>query len=235
MSVKAWPRPSSSNGHVKPGDAVREDMVLAAVMTDKATVVDSSPVSGTVTWIAGEIGDIIAVEGAAGEARCRWRRQPGRLPSLSRRRLRPRVILWHRTRQWPKSACWSPNRQRWRHRRLCSPQRASPSAARAAKRSRWPRPPCVAGRRMQASTSGRSTAAAPPGGSRMRIRRLCHGRCAGAGARGFGPQDHDRGDQGHRPASPHRREDDAGGLAHSRTSPMWRRSTLPISRTCARR
>jgi 2-oxoisovalerate dehydrogenase E2 component (dihydrolipoyl transacylase) len=48
--------------HVKPGDAVREDMVLAAVMTDKATVEIPSPVSGTVTWIAGEIGDIIAVK-----------------------------------------------------------------------------------------------------------------------------------------------------------------------------
>ena len=45
-----------------PGDAVREDMVLAAVMTDKATVEIPSPVSGTVTWIAGEIGDIIAVK-----------------------------------------------------------------------------------------------------------------------------------------------------------------------------
>ena len=48
--------------HVKPGDQVREDMVLAAVMTDKATVEIPSPVSGMVTWLAGEIGDIIAVK-----------------------------------------------------------------------------------------------------------------------------------------------------------------------------
>ncbi|MGV3550641.1 dihydrolipoamide acetyltransferase family protein [Rhizobium sp.] len=48
--------------HVKPGDAVREDMVLAAVMTDKATVEIPSPVSGTVSWLAGEIGDVIAVK-----------------------------------------------------------------------------------------------------------------------------------------------------------------------------
>lgn len=48
--------------HVKPGDAVREDMVLAAVMTDKATVEIPSPVSGTVLWLAGEIGDVIAVK-----------------------------------------------------------------------------------------------------------------------------------------------------------------------------
>ncbi|RUM08916.1 dihydrolipoamide acetyltransferase family protein [Rhizobium chutanense] len=63
--------------HVKPGDPVREDMVIAAVMTDKATVEIPSPVEGTVIWIAGEIGDRIAVKaplvrietvGGAGEA-----------------------------------------------------------------------------------------------------------------------------------------------------------------------
>ncbi len=48
--------------HVKAGDPVREDMVIAAVMTDKATVEIPSPVSGTVTWLAGEIGDRIAVK-----------------------------------------------------------------------------------------------------------------------------------------------------------------------------
>ncbi|NKK79212.1 dihydrolipoamide acetyltransferase family protein [Rhizobium leguminosarum] len=48
--------------HVKTGDPVREDMVIAAVMTDKATVEIPSPVNGTVTWLAGEIGDRIAVK-----------------------------------------------------------------------------------------------------------------------------------------------------------------------------
>ncbi|MBB3657889.1 2-oxoisovalerate dehydrogenase E2 component (dihydrolipoyl transacylase) [Rhizobium sp. BK650] len=48
--------------HVKTGDPVREDMVIAAVMTDKATVEIPSPVSGTVTWLAGEIGERIAVK-----------------------------------------------------------------------------------------------------------------------------------------------------------------------------
>ncbi|MDQ0322524.1 2-oxoisovalerate dehydrogenase E2 component (dihydrolipoyl transacylase) [Pararhizobium capsulatum DSM 1112] len=48
--------------HVKPGDPVREDMVVAAVMTDKATVEIPSPVTGTVTWIGAEIGDRIAVK-----------------------------------------------------------------------------------------------------------------------------------------------------------------------------
>jgi 2-oxoisovalerate dehydrogenase E2 component (dihydrolipoyl transacylase) len=47
--------------HVKVGDPVREDMVLAAVMTDKATVEIPSPVDGEVAWLGGEIGDRIAV------------------------------------------------------------------------------------------------------------------------------------------------------------------------------
>ncbi|HEV7433997.1 MAG TPA: dihydrolipoamide acetyltransferase family protein [Pseudorhizobium sp.] len=48
--------------HVKIGDPVREDMVVAAVMTDKATVEIPSPVSGTVVWLGGEVGDTIAVK-----------------------------------------------------------------------------------------------------------------------------------------------------------------------------
>jgi 2-oxoisovalerate dehydrogenase E2 component (dihydrolipoyl transacylase) len=47
--------------HVKVGDPVREDMVLAAVMTDKATVEIPSPAEGTVQWLGGEIGEQIAV------------------------------------------------------------------------------------------------------------------------------------------------------------------------------
>lgn len=50
--------------HVKVGDLVREDTVLAAVMTDKATVEIPSPVEGKVSWLGGEIGETIAV-GAA--------------------------------------------------------------------------------------------------------------------------------------------------------------------------
>ena len=48
--------------HVKPGDPVREDMVLAAVMTDKATVEIPSPVNGTVRWLGADIGDTVAVK-----------------------------------------------------------------------------------------------------------------------------------------------------------------------------
>ncbi|MGD0563380.1 MAG: dihydrolipoamide acetyltransferase family protein [Roseiarcus sp.] len=47
--------------HVKVGDLVREDMILAAVMTDKATVEIPSPVSGEVLWLGAEVGDSVAV------------------------------------------------------------------------------------------------------------------------------------------------------------------------------
>nr|CAD6601360.1 2-oxo acid dehydrogenase subunit E2 [Rhizobium sp. Khangiran2] len=46
--------------HVNVGDTVREDMVLAAVMTGKATVEIPSPVEGEVIWRGGEVGDVIA-------------------------------------------------------------------------------------------------------------------------------------------------------------------------------
>jgi 2-oxoisovalerate dehydrogenase E2 component (dihydrolipoyl transacylase) len=60
---------------VKPGDIIREDDVLAEVMTDKATVEIPSPVSGTVVALGGEVGSTLAVGGelvrveTAGEAR----------------------------------------------------------------------------------------------------------------------------------------------------------------------
>jgi 2-oxoisovalerate dehydrogenase E2 component (dihydrolipoyl transacylase) len=47
--------------HVKIGDLVREDAVLAAVMTDKATVEIPSPVDGEILWLGAEIGDTVAV------------------------------------------------------------------------------------------------------------------------------------------------------------------------------
>jgi 2-oxoisovalerate dehydrogenase E2 component (dihydrolipoyl transacylase) len=47
--------------HVKVGDLVREDTVLAAVMTDKATVEIPAPADGTVSWLGAEVGDTVAV------------------------------------------------------------------------------------------------------------------------------------------------------------------------------
>lgn len=50
--------------HVKVGDLVREDDLIAAVMTDKATVEIPSPVEGEVTWVGAEIGDTVAIGSA---------------------------------------------------------------------------------------------------------------------------------------------------------------------------
>jgi 2-oxoisovalerate dehydrogenase E2 component (dihydrolipoyl transacylase) len=51
--------------HVKVGDLVREDAVLAAVMTDKATVEIPSPVEGKVSCgLGAEIGETVAVGSA---------------------------------------------------------------------------------------------------------------------------------------------------------------------------
>ena len=46
---------------VKVGDLVREDAVLGAVMTDKATVEIPSPAEGRVAWLAGKVGDVLAI------------------------------------------------------------------------------------------------------------------------------------------------------------------------------
>ncbi|WP_306252314.1 dihydrolipoamide acetyltransferase family protein [Parvularcula sp. IMCC14364] len=47
--------------HVKPGDVVNTDDTLADVMTDKATVEIPAPVSGTVTWVGPQVGEVVAV------------------------------------------------------------------------------------------------------------------------------------------------------------------------------
>src|SRR5215203_4039486 len=47
--------------HVRVGDAVREDQVVAAVMTDKATVEIPSPADGIVTALGAEAGQVLAV------------------------------------------------------------------------------------------------------------------------------------------------------------------------------
>jgi len=53
VEVVAW--------RVQVGDTVAEDQVLADVMTDKATVEIPSPVAGKVSWLGGEVGEVLAV------------------------------------------------------------------------------------------------------------------------------------------------------------------------------
>ena len=50
--------------HVKEGDLVREDDLLATVMTDKASVEIPSPREGEVIWIGARIGDTVAIGSA---------------------------------------------------------------------------------------------------------------------------------------------------------------------------
>ena len=79
--------------HVKVGDTVVEDQVLADVMTDKATVEIPSPVAGKVLALGGEVGDVMAVGSradphrsrrATGQARTRRRRRAiGRAPAAA--------------------------------------------------------------------------------------------------------------------------------------------------------
>lgn len=47
--------------HVAVGDKVEEDDAIVDVMSDKATIELPSPVTGTVRWLAGDVGDVIAV------------------------------------------------------------------------------------------------------------------------------------------------------------------------------
>lgn len=47
--------------HVTVGDVVKQDDVIAAVMTDKATVEIPSAVTGKIVWLGGEVGDKLAV------------------------------------------------------------------------------------------------------------------------------------------------------------------------------
>lgn len=47
--------------HVAPGDLVKEDQLLVDIMTDKATVEMTSPVTGRVASIHGEVGQMVPV------------------------------------------------------------------------------------------------------------------------------------------------------------------------------
>ncbi|HST94850.1 MAG TPA: dihydrolipoamide acetyltransferase family protein [Microvirga sp.] len=93
--------------HVKVGDLVREDAVLAAVMTDKATVEIPSPVDGEVLWLGADIGDVVAigsplirlkVEGegsvaAAGPVAVKAAEEPARAPAAASSSPAPEPVM----------------------------------------------------------------------------------------------------------------------------------------------
>ena len=159
--------------NVKIGDLVREDMVLAAVMTDKATVEIPSPVDGEIIWLGGEIGQVLAIgsplvrlkidgEGHAAEP------EPAKpaeaeaapAPKLEQKEEAPKA-------QEERSQSQSPQQQRKRLLRGLSA-----SALRAARaKSRWRRRPFACGRARPASTCVRSAAPGQPGGSLMKTSR----------------------------------------------------------------
>jgi 2-oxoisovalerate dehydrogenase E2 component (dihydrolipoyl transacylase) len=75
---------------VKVGDVVREDQVIAEVMTDKAAVEVPAPVSGTVLAVTGQPGEMVAVgtplivfetDSAAGEAAAGEEARPAAAPA----------------------------------------------------------------------------------------------------------------------------------------------------------
>jgi len=69
---------------VKVGDLVREDDILGAVMTDKATVEIPSPVHGEVLWLGAEIGETIAVGSPLIRLRADGGEAPGRAEPAAR-------------------------------------------------------------------------------------------------------------------------------------------------------
>ena len=236
--------------HVKVGDLVREDAVLAAVMTDKATVEIPSPVDGEVVWLGAEIGDTVAVGspivrlkveageggGAAGTAHRgtgsasedEAAGRPAASPTATPTAIAPSAQ--------PGRAARGEARRRQRRRAGRPRPSRSRRAARRKAKSRSPRRPCGCARGRPASTCARSRAADRPAASPMRTstpsraRAAARARCAGLQRERRG-----RGHQGRRPAPQDRREDGAGANRASPTSPMSRRSTSPRSRSCAPR
>ena len=149
---------------VKVGDLVREDQVVAAVMTDKATVEIPSPRRRHRLALGGEVGDVLAVgaelirieapglpdpppPAAAARAAAAAEGAAGRRESPRRRR---------------RSAVASRERRRRARRAV-----AGAAAARRAK-NRSPRPPCACAPGRRASICAQCAAPGPRGASPMR-------------------------------------------------------------------
>ena len=158
--------------HVKPGDAVAEDQVLADVMTDKATVEIPSPVAGKVLALGGEVGEVMAVGAELIRIEVEGAGNVKAAPAGGRKRggaaLAPRTpasgsAAAPRRRA---SAAVQPQRQPPRPRRR---PRAAPRSRRAARRqAASPRPPCAGARGTSASSCSSCPAAARRAASRTR-------------------------------------------------------------------
>jgi len=75
--------------HVKVGDTVAEDQIVADVMTDKATVEITAPVSGKVIALHGEPGAMVPVRGPLVEFEVEGAGNAEESPSVSPLRSEP--------------------------------------------------------------------------------------------------------------------------------------------------
>ena len=165
--VVEWP--------VAVGAVVREDEVIAVIMTDKANVEIPSPADGTVLWLAGEIGDTLAV--GAPLVRLEVHGEGNVAQDLPAPQPRPAAADARRAATPPTPPTCS------RAAPIAGPS-AGPSAAAAAgaartagrssrraaiRTSRSPRRRCVAAPKRPASTCARCAAAVRPRASRMTI------------------------------------------------------------------
>ncbi len=215
--------------------------MVAAVMTDKATVEIPTPGRGH-----------RASRSAARSATC-WRSAPSSIridaPGLPDSRLRRRAEIARGAPERAAGASAAKPRRRHRAPRAdARPLSAAAARRRRARRARRcaPRPPgekplaVARGARWRARGGGRpaprARLAAPPGGSRTRISTpFSHAGRSAVATDGQGARYRRREDQGRRPAPTHRRRTWPRRRAGSRISPMSRRSTSPRSRTCAPR
>ena len=199
---------------VKVGDLVREDTILAAVMTDKATVEIPSPVHGEVLWLGAEIGDSVAVGSPLirlkvdGEASSRARQARKSPPKPSAEPVETRS-----RRAAPKAPPASKGRPA-----IAAPPRSSAGAPRAPRaKGRSLRRRCGCARARPESTCGRCAGTGPAG-------RIGHGDIEAFLARGPQPSGESAGASAQRRRSrtsnssasaQNRRENGDGQRAHS--------------------
>ena len=226
--------------HVKPGDAVVEDQMLADVMTDKATVEIPSPVAGKVLALGGKLGEVMAVgselirievEGAgnvkaAPAAAARPRTSGGAAAVAGTRSAAARGNA-----PAPAAAAPPPSPPRKPHLRPSCTQRVNPAT------SPSHRPRCAAARGISASSCSSCPAAARRAASRTKTstltRRAARARHPRAPARATPSATTKRPFPSSACAARSRRRCRRPSAA-SRTSPMSKRSTSPSSRRCAR-
>ena len=169
MSAKASPRPSSSSGTSRSATVGARGPVLAAVMTDKATVEIPSPVAGKVVW---HWAARSATRSRSAPSWCGWRSAGEgneEVAAAPREAAPPRAAAGRaadRRRRRRRRRRPQPTPVRRRQRRSPARSLGPPRPRRA--RSRSPRRRCGCARARPASTCARCAAAARPAASATR-------------------------------------------------------------------